>query len=474
MNWLAKNGTGWLMASVILFYGCKDGLGLEVTPEIQQTKVEFIEFVLPTTNLYFDSLRTDEGSNLLVGEYTDDIFGSVKATGYSELFYRDGPLPYFFYDTAGILLENENNINFDSLSFESVSITLRIADFLTSSDLLIQNIQFFNLEDPIYSDVIYLSDREISLGESIGSDIASFSSMDMSLLDMSADTLIAEFQLNDSYGQEIFDRIANLDPDDSDSISSRLIKFPGIGFVSNGSNSIVNYELFHELSNIKIHTKGDASDSIYVIRFQFADFLTANHFNRIERDRQGSDFEALIDGRALDVNNDFVYFNPISGIMPRIDLSPYLEFAKQIEQKDIVVQRAQLSIGALQNEEYIPAVETSKFYFSNADSTNISDLVFNINWSGLALDPYGTLLQTDFSYLAGNFPTNIITQFDTVSLDFNAFPNIFFQDILDQTQTQAELYSDNLVMVSAVNSSLGRAIIPKDSVKLRILYIRLK
>ncbi len=467
MNLLAKKKIEWLLAMSVLFIGCRDEEGLELTPDAQRTKIEYVEFTLPTTNLYFDSLRTDGGSTLLIGEYSDDTFGGVEATGYSEFYYRSGPLPYFYLvpDVNGddSLVFSYNNINYDTLSFESLTISLRVVEFLTSEAEFSQELEFYELEDSIFSGVIYQADREIPLGESLGTDQATFNSLGY---DLSSDTVLADFRLNDLFGQELYDFIANLDPSETDTLTSRKIRFPGIGFVSNGSTGIVEYDLASSLSSMELHMS--SKDSTYIIEFQFA---SSNKFNHIDRDRTGSDFSAIADKRSLDVNDDFVYFNPIAGIMPRIDLSPYLEFAKEMEENDIIIQQAELSIGAEENENNIPFVEITKYYYSNADSSNLSDIIYNVNWSGIAIDPYNTVLQIDNSYLVGGYLGEIISQVDTTTHNFTAYPNVFFQDLLDQVQNEDDLYTDNLVMVSPSYNSLGRSLIYKDSVQLRVFYI---
>lgn len=474
MNLLVKKKIGWIIAVSVFFIGCEDDLGLELPPDDRQAEIKFKEFSLSATNLYFDSLRTDGGTSLLVGEYSDPIFGSVKATGYSEYFYRNGPLPSYVIlkDQNGIdsLVKNSQNIAFDTLSFDSISVTLRIAEILTSNSILTQNLDFFKLQDSIFSNVIYLADREIQLGESVGSDISSFDTPDVSTFDFTTDTLLMDFRLDDSYGQEFFDFIADLEPSETDTLTRRKIRFPGIGFVSNGSNGLIRFELADPFTNIEIHLS--SPDSTYVIQFQLEG---SNKFTRLERDRQGTDFAELNDKRALDVSTDFVYFNPIAGIMPRIDLSPFLDFVKEEEESDIVIQRAQLSIGAIKNETTVPDADSSRLYFSNADSSNMLDISFNINWSGAFTNPFSTLTQTNNAYLIGR-GANLIMPLDSLEdyNQYNAFPTGFFQNLLDQTQDGVDNYSDNIVMVTPQDYPLGQSTIHKDSIKLQILYIKLK
>ena len=471
MNLLVRKRIGWLLIIGILLVGCIDEDGLEVTPEIKKTKIHFIEFNLPTTNLYIDSLRTDEGSSMIVGEYSDDVIGSVQATGYTEFLYRDGPLPFFFYDENGNLKKDKKNIDYDTMMFKSLSVTLRITEFVNSDDPMVQNLEFYELEDSIFSNVLYLADRELSLGRSLGSASKSTNPVALSLIDLKKDSIVHTYALSDSYGQELFDRIAGLAPDKTDSLTSsnaeKRIQFPGIGFVSNGSTGILNYDLSSKFSNIELKMTSPKSDSVYLINFELSG---ANNFNHIVRDRNGSIFAPIADRKTLDVNSDFVYFNPIAGILPRMDLSPYLDFAKKSEADGIIIQRALLSIRAEKNE-FFQNVETTKFYFSNADNSDLANVTYDINWSGLAFDPIGTLLQTDNTYLGGT-KTDMKIEIDSATNVYKTFPNIFFQDILDQTQGGEDIYSDDLIMVSPVNT-LFKSIINKDSVKLQIFYVKL-
>ena len=467
MNLLARKRIGWLFTIVVLITGCREEEGLQVTSDVQKTTVEFIEFNLPTTNLYIDSLRTDEGASLLVGEYSDDVVGNVQATGYAEFLYRDGSLPFFFFTDGGSLITDERNVSYDSMRFESLGVTMKITEFVNSGDPLVQNLEFFQLEDSVFANVLYLANRELSLGKSLGGDTKFFNPLGLSLIDLPVDSILATYQLDDTYGEELFDRIANIAPDDIDSVSNGGIRFPGIGFVSNGSTGILNYDLSSAFSNLELRMTSPNTDSVYLINFRL---LESNSFSHVVRDRGGSDFDGLMDRRTLDVHSDFVYFNPIAGILPRIDLTPFLDFAQQNEADEIVIQRAHLTIGT-ELVEIIPNVQIAKYYFSNADQSDLSDVVHNINWAGLAVDPIGTLLQTDNTYL-GSFPLDLSTEIDSAAQVFTAFPSVFFQNLLDQTQAGRDIYSDDLVMVSPMNT-LSRSIINKDSVKLQVFYIRL-
>ncbi|MCP4459724.1 MAG: DUF4270 domain-containing protein [Cytophagales bacterium] len=484
MNLLVKKQIGWLLAIGVLLFGCKDEMRLELSPDVQQTSLEFVELTLPTTNLYFDSLRTDDGTTLLVGEYSDDVFGSMKATGYAEFDYRAGPLPFYTILTArdgsDSLVANSNNISYDSLIFDSVTVTLRVAEILSLGPNLTQNLEFYELQDSVFNGVIYLADDEVPLGDNLGNDLVSltrvfngvettFGLSTLADLDLSEDTVFAEFRLNDSYGQEMFDFVASLDVDETDTLTAQKIRFPGIGFVSNGSTGLVGYQVSSAQSNVNIHAS--SPDSTYIIEFQLA---SSRKFHHLDRDRTGSDFASLNDRRALDVSNEFVYFNPVAGVLPRIDLEPYFDFVRENEQNDIVIQRAELSIGAKLNQDFFPDANFSRLYFSTSDSSNLSDIEFNINWPGVFFDYLGTLLQSDNTYL-GDQNNNALLVRDELDShnEFSYFPNVFFQDLLDQTESGEDVYSDNLVMVSPVNNSLGQSTIYKDSVKLKLFYVQL-
>ncbi|MEQ9007333.1 MAG: hypothetical protein RLP12_05580, partial [Ekhidna sp.] len=83
-----------LIMLIPVFFGCETqgDFGIKYPLEID-ANVKYVEFTLPATNIYLDSLRTDGENRILVGNYSDLLTGSVSAEGYFNFTYEKGPLP---------------------------------------------------------------------------------------------------------------------------------------------------------------------------------------------------------------------------------------------------------------------------------------------------------------------------------------------------------------------------------------------
>ena len=78
-----------LIILISVFFSCdtQEDPGIQYELE-SNADVKLVEFVLPTSNVYIDSLRTDEENQILVGVKDDPITGSVRAESYFQLFYN--------------------------------------------------------------------------------------------------------------------------------------------------------------------------------------------------------------------------------------------------------------------------------------------------------------------------------------------------------------------------------------------------
>ena len=76
------------------------------------TNTSYAEFTIPTSEIFIDSLRTDDSDFILVGDYEDPLLGLLSAEAYFEIQYDSGAV-------IG-----------DTLSLDSVVLKLKIQDQL--------------------------------------------------------------------------------------------------------------------------------------------------------------------------------------------------------------------------------------------------------------------------------------------------------------------------------------------------------
>jgi len=480
MNLLVKKKIGWLLAAGVLLLGCKEeNFGLELPPDSQQTELKFVEFTLPATNVYFDSLRTDGQTNLLVGEYTDDVSGSVTTSSYAEFKFRNGHLPV---DSIWL----SDSVVLHQVNYSSSRLILDANEVITDEELASQHLELYELQDSIFGGVLYLSNKTISKGNFVGEgDI----SLDLPTVDFSNDTLFypIEIPLDDFYGSGLFDNLF-----DNSSAARPL------GFVIEGSldNGIFLYDLLSDTSELLLEMTGivtdttgmdTSSDTTLIASFRLATLLNnvpiiENNFINVDRDRAGSDFELIEDRKELDPSFDFVYFNPLAGIHPKIDLTEFLEFAKSDTAENVFIQEARLSVELEENTTTGIDVDFARYYFTNKVDDEIQ-----VNWPGILSNPFGTLMLNDGAY-AGAQASVATHVYDTTLLIYEGSPTLFTQLVYDNARSEVDgiLVEDrpelqqlidhvqNLLLVSGNPLSIGNGVIRKDGIKLQIFYAQLK
>ena len=115
------------------------------------TNTSYIEFNLPTSEIFIDSLRTDDSDFILVGDYEDPLLGTLAAEAYFELQY----------DSGAVIA--------DTLLLDSVVFMLKIEDQLMKDASAIFNMDIYTLSDSLFSEAIYLATKELSLDKKVQS-----------------------------------------------------------------------------------------------------------------------------------------------------------------------------------------------------------------------------------------------------------------------------------------------------------------
>ena len=135
------------VCAALLIFSCTDPnlIGLDIQPPSDGISVALTSANenLQLSTISEDSLRADEASTLLLGDYTELVFGNSWAA-----FATQFQLPFNSVDVG----------NSDSLIVDSVVLSLSYAGSYGNSDAL--NIRVYQLTEPIYKDSIYYSNQE--------------------------------------------------------------------------------------------------------------------------------------------------------------------------------------------------------------------------------------------------------------------------------------------------------------------------
>ncbi len=137
-----------------------------------------------TSTMKFDSIITSNSSRMLIGQYTDPVFGTVRSSSYVEL------------------LPNNYTINTDAV-YDSIVFLLKYDDY------------YYN--DTLQSNTIHIRELTESLKPSNGSYLYNTSSIDHGDTDLGSLTYYPrplgsdslQIRLNDDFGTAMFERLEN-------------------------------------------------------------------------------------------------------------------------------------------------------------------------------------------------------------------------------------------------------------------------
>jgi len=484
MNLLAKKReVSWLLVAgfVLLVWGCKEDLGIELPPDVQRTEVKVVEITLPVTTVYFDSLRTDKEGKLISGQYSDSFYGSLVTKGFTEIEYKSGKYP----EEDFILIEKTDfTDSIAEFQFLGAKLVLDIARVLTDDNFLNHSVELYELTEFIYTQGIYLSNRSIPEGELIGSGNIILSDLSNTKFD-SAKAIRDSIDFTSEFSNKLL-----LDYGTNGSDINRY----GFSIQSIVSNGLVAFDLdsteVQLLMQGKIYnseTKVFKKDTIISVgNFRLS---PNNHFTQVLRDRTGSAISSLTNGQEVDLDPNYSYFNELSGLHTRIDLSPFFEFVETEE--DVLFNRVNMTIDVVPSTANQPVMPAASYYFSK--STN----PININWPGSVRYPafFKTILQQDNRYLTLQSSNifNIVQPIETLEenplrIGYSGSATIFWQFLYDNitndlNDVKVEKRSpmlqllngiNDMIMVNGDDLSIGRSIIPKDGVKLRMYYTKPK
>ena len=113
------------------------------------TNTSYAEFTIPTSEIFIDSLRTDDSDFILVGDYEDPLLGLLSAEAYFEIQYDSGAV-------IG-----------DTLSLDSVVLKLKIQDQLMENNVAFFNMDLLVLRDSLFSQAVYLATKKLMVDKAI-------------------------------------------------------------------------------------------------------------------------------------------------------------------------------------------------------------------------------------------------------------------------------------------------------------------
>ncbi len=409
---------------VLILFGCEpsgEG-GLEINIG-SNTRVDFFEFDLNTTNLIIDSLRTDwrtdqsqYSTRVISGSYENPLLGSVNSTAYMNYRFVGG------------------DILADTMTFDSLVMFFRVDQILKNTNENFDKILLYNLTEEVFLDAVYLSDFDVT---------TETSPIDtLFVVIANEEALVKNFL--DYFGNDLFQKLTA-----EDSLT--------LGY--SAGLALVPFEQTESLIGI------DPSDSTFFSVYAHDDSLNSysatfafnTYFTGIDRIRDNSPLSGSIDLDTIDVSDDFAVVNPLFGVTTLVDLKPVIDFLAQSD--NILVNRAEFSVQAANSADPLGSI---RYYFYNEN--------YGIRGEGLSTNPYTTAVLTNNSYISNN---PVILRGDYDSLGYVSDFTLFTEFLYDNINESEDLLAEKIVITGDRFLNLEESLIDLNSVKLKIYYTTL-
>lgn len=323
--------------------------------------VDTLTIEVSTVNL--DSLVTSSQERILVGNYTDPIFGKLKSESYFEL-------------TASNYRLRTSSTDYTNFVYDSIAVILRYDNYYYGDTLQNQTLSVHRLSEKVLYD-----DEATSFYNTSNLD---YESSSLGTITYKPRPIIKDsinIPVSDAYGQELFQKLktqeVSTEDEFIDDFKGLIIKSSGensssvIGFSASGSTGSVLRLYYSDTEEIN-------EESLY------KDFFIsdpAKQFNSVSLDRNGTIIQTLQSGSGsqpseLTGNQSFIQAG--SGIVCRLDF-PSIKKLYDLSQNGTIVD-AQLLLRPVKNtfSDTYPLKDSLTVYV--ADRYNrISDVLYDYN-----------------------------------------------------------------------------------------------
>tara|TARA_Y100000768_G_scaffold177352_1_gene132703 strand:- start:21 stop:1376 length:1356 start_codon:yes stop_codon:yes gene_type:complete len=426
------------------------GIDELLSDQKNKIKVHYVEIPLNTSNIYLDSVRTDEG-DVYFGKYSNSIFGDVNSIAYAQFSFQKGdevqPIP-------GEIAENYYLPN-ESSKLDSAVLYLKLSKVYGAPTFNEQEITISQIQDTLFSSALYTSSRYVEINSAIGQ--IGFTRFKTNNTDTFLTVPISEF-----YGNFLLNRII----DDVQTVEL-IDQTRGLAFVPGENNSqLVSFDLDHEDSKLVVffnnpeegNAYSPADDSLQYI-FRFNSPLTKK-YSYYDIDRSSSDLSS-IDG--INTNEKFniqnkIYWQSATGIYPVINLDNFHSFLDTAS--NIVLNKVEIITGPIDNvNSFIPPSKSLYYILKNN----------RLNPVGIISNPEENVVMKDNAYYSDESdPAEHI--FDSiVSFSYRGESTVFFQEL-----ALNNISADELISFPELPNSFDNLVIDKDKIYLKVYYTKYK
>lgn len=342
----------FLVSLILCLVSCEKDTTLPVGDDWidVNTKVYFTDSItVKATTFKFDSIIVSNTSRLLIGSYTDPVFGISKSKSYVQLSNS-----VYTLDTDAV--------------YDSVALILKYDNYFYNDTIPAQKFNIYRVTEKIKydgdSDVFYNTTN-------FTYDAIPLASESFKAYPKKEDSL--HILLDDTFGKSIFDDIKNNDINDSEAF---LYKYKGLLIEADTNNTAILGFTTSSFLRIYYSIK-DEIDNDDDYEFDIP-FNATNSFNNISSDVQGTYFETLTnqDTYLPSYNsNNSSYIQAGTGIATRIEI-PYLEKINDIPGTGTIIDaNLKLSIKQNSSTDNLFIKDSLNIYICNKNGEVISNLI---------------------------------------------------------------------------------------------------
>jgi hypothetical protein len=487
--WASRIGQLTTLAVALFFYSCEEETStLGYKNPNSKFKVSYVEIPIESSVILRDSLRTSnfsysgEPNRLMVGSYTDEVFGQIEASSITQYFATN---PQFKVSSTAVYDSVTLQLQFDLYHYGSMAATP-------------QTISIYEIDEELTFDSIkyYFNSTQIDYSTLLGSksfsiDPGKFDDFAESTED--SDTVITvNLPLAFEFGHRIFNsnvkfRDATGEADSAFMHYSEFIKeFKGIAIKSDVADKIVGFNPSGGSSRILIHYHDATADSL-LFAMNFSGVIG---FNQIKSNRTGTELEPVKD-YFTDVlqESDKRYIQSGVGILTKLDFSKFYEFLDTVPYS--LINSAELSIEGVESSSYEPPSLLS-LRIMNESTNRMKRFSIKNSQDAADLRAYDRLLGVDVGFQSSPAVVDndsVMYALDrTLNMGYSSTENrysmvlsLFLQQLAAPLEEKTRFrtfvlhpaaQTSNVPQAQSGLKTVNRAVFPKDKIKLKIFYTK--
>ena len=413
-------------------------------------RVHYVNVPLNISNIYLDSVRTDEG-DVYFGKYSNPNFGDVQSISYAQLSFQPGsevqPLP-------GEVAENYYLPNESSI-LDSAVLYLKYSKVYGEDIFSEQEITISQIQDTLFSSALYTSSRYVEISPPLADiGFTRFKTFNM-------DTFLT-IPIKDFYGKFILNQIVNDVP-----VAELVDRMRGLAFVPGENNSqLVSFNLDDDDSKLILYFNNPIEDGLfspvkdslqYIFRFNSP---ITKKYSYYDIDRSASELSFLDSYNSNEKFNfqDKIYWHPATGIYPVVDLENFHNFLDTA--KNIVLNKVELVTGPIDEINNFSPPSKALYYILRNN---------NLNPIGIISNPVENVVMRDNAYYSDESDAAEHALDSIVSFSYKGESTVFFQEL-----AMGNLTANELITYPELPNTFDNLIMDKDKVFLKIYYTKYK